>query len=483
MAHWLPLSRVARLAGISRSALQERIRSGELSTFDGDVSLDEVLRVFPQARLEDDTEIRRVEEIKRQAAWRPQHEETLPDREVLAKRLYRLGEDFAAARMLLGHYDRVLSWLDLKLADLAERTPEGDALRAWLSDELRAVPAAAGRARALLAREAVMRVMSAQVRLEPSGREFFVNGGDTVLEAALGAGVAVDYGCSNGTCGACRARLVSGELRKVRPHDFTFSEADKAAGAFLMCCNTVVADAVVEAPVDGCTAIPLQQIRATVRSVEPLGEHMMALHLTMPRSRHLRYLSGQAVRLTAPDGSVAEVPVASCPCEGRELSVDLRRDGSAFARAVEGLARGAAVEIEGPFGSLAFLEDRARPVAFIALDDGFAPLKSLAQHAMSLEFEPPMHLIWAAGEAGHYRDNLCRSWADAFDSFTYTPQRAAGNPRTTAAQAAAAVGDPAGLDVYAAGPAEFLDAVREDLLARGLPEEAWCGSFVMPSLP
>lgn len=470
MSHWLPLSRVARLVGISRAALQERIRSGELETFDGGVSLDAVLRVFPDARLDDDAEIRRVEEIKRQAAWRPHHEETLPDRQVLASRLYRLGEEFAAAKGLLAHYDRLLDWLDVKLADLSERAPEADALRAWMNDERAAAPPKAAGAKALLAREMVMRVMSAQARLEPSGQEFFVNGGDTVLEAALGAGLAVGYGCSNGNCGACKGRLVSGELRQVRPHDYVLSEAEKAAGTFLMCCNTVVADAVIEAGVGGEDDIPLQRVPAKVRAVEALGPAMAALHLTTPRSQRLRFLSGQSVTLTAPNGATVTVPVASCPCEGREVAVDLRRDGTAFARALEGLGKGDTVVIEGPHGGARFREDRGRPVAFIGLDDGFAPLKSLIQHAMSLDFAAPMHLVWLAGPAGHYRDNLCRSWADAFDTFTYTPLPAAAG---AGAEAVAALGAVADLDVIAAGPPGFLAELKAALAAQGLPEGAW----------
>ena len=479
MSHWLPLSRVARVVGISRAALQERIRSGELETFDGGVSLDAVLRVFPDARLDDDSEFQRLEEIKRQAVWRPMHEEALPEREVLARRLYRLGDEFAAAKGLLGHYDRVLGWLDVKLSELADHTPEADALRAWLVNELRAAPPEAERARALVARETVMRVMTANARLEPSGHEFFVNGDDTVLEAALAAGVAVEYGCSNGTCGACRARLVSGELRKVRPHDYAFTEAERAAGAFLMCCNTVVADAVVEAAVQGCAAIPQQHVPAKVRAVEPLGEHMAALHLTTPRSQRLRFLSGQSVTLTAPGGATADFPVASCPCEGREVSVHVRRNSGPFAVAMETLARNDTVLIDGPHGSVGFQEDRARPVVFIGLDEGFAPLKSLIQHAMSLEYAHPMHLVWAAGEVGHYRDNLCRSWADAFDTFTYAPVPASAAADATAQNVASHLTDVAGVDVYAAGPADFLAALRVVLTAKGLPDDVWRAGLVV----
>jgi len=67
MSHFLPLSRVTKLVGISRHALQEMIRGGGLDTFDGMVELNELLRAFPEAKWDDDAEFRRVTEIKEKA--------------------------------------------------------------------------------------------------------------------------------------------------------------------------------------------------------------------------------------------------------------------------------------------------------------------------------------------------------------------------------------------------------------------------------
>jgi len=65
----------------------------------------------------------------------------------------------------------------------------------------------------------------------PSHREFYVEGSDTLLDAALRAGLALNYGCSNGNCGLCKARVVSGQAKKVRNHDYVLSEADKNAAS------------------------------------------------------------------------------------------------------------------------------------------------------------------------------------------------------------------------------------------------------------
>jgi CDP-4-dehydro-6-deoxyglucose reductase len=79
------------------------------------------------------------------------------------------------------------------------------------------------------------------------------------------------------------------------------------------------------------------------------------------------------------------------------------------------------VEVEGPFGEFVLDENSSRPVIFLAFGAGFAPIKSLVQHAMSLELAESMDLHWLADAAGHYQDNLCRAWADALDNFSYVP--------------------------------------------------------------
>ncbi|NTU73348.1 2Fe-2S iron-sulfur cluster binding domain-containing protein, partial [Candidatus Roizmanbacteria bacterium] len=68
----------------------------------------------------------------------------------------------------------------------------------------------------LAVRDNVLRVMAAHVTVLPSGHDFFVEGQDTLLEGALRSGVPLNYGCSGGNCGLCKARIVSGEVKKTR---------------------------------------------------------------------------------------------------------------------------------------------------------------------------------------------------------------------------------------------------------------------------
>jgi CDP-4-dehydro-6-deoxyglucose reductase len=479
MSHLLPLSRVVKLVGRPRHMLQEMIRSGTLSTFDGMVELDELLRAFPEVAWDDDAEFRRVTEIKDKAFAKRVRERALPDKEVLVARLNELGDDYAAAKALLLHYGNVMAWLDDKIDELEENASDEThhalhTVRAFLLRNLAETPPDAVQAQAVIAQERILRLMSAHVTIQPSGHEFFVDGNDTLLEAALRNGVSLSYGCSNGNCGECKARVVSGEVKKVHAHDYVLKQAEKDAGVILLCAYAPVNDVVIEANVAGARDIPLQRISAKVKSVEVFNPQIAALHILAPRSQRLRYLGGQSIEVGV-NGVSGRYAIASCPCDDRHIEVQIpRRPGDAFAEALfTTLKANDTVELEGPFGDFVLDEDSPRPVIFLAFGAGFAPIKSLIQHAMSLELAESMDLHWLADAAGHYQDNLCRTWTDALDNFNYVPHAQSDDLDAVLAAIVLDYPDLHRFDVYAAGTAAQLDRARTHFVRHGLPEARW----------
>ncbi len=482
MRHFLPLSRVTKLVGISRHALQELIRSGSLDTFDGMVDMNELLRAFPDAQWDDDAEFRRVTEIKEKAFGKRVFERALPDKEVLAARLYELGNEYAATKALLMHYSNVLSWLDEKIDELEEEQSMETRhalhlLRAFIVRHLAEIPADAAKVQAMIAQERILKIMSAHVTIKPSGHEFFVESNDTLLEAALRSGVSLNYGCSNGNCGECRARLISGEIKKVHAHDFVLSQAEKDAGVFLLCSCAAVNDVVIEANVAGAQDIQVQLLNAKIKSVEVFNPQLAALHLLAPRSQRLRFLAGQSVQLWA-QGKSGRYAIASCPCEERHIEIHvLRNPDDAFSELLYGgLKANDSVEVEGPYGEFVLEESSTRPIIFLAFGAGFAPIKSLIQHAMSLDLTESMDLHWLAEQAGHYQNNLCRAWADALDNFTYFPHAQETDVEKTLANIVSDYPDLHRFDVYASGTASQLQVARRLFLNHGLPEQHWLAS-------
>ncbi len=464
MPRLLTLSRAARLVGVRRGALQSKIRSGELAAFEGMVSADDLLRAYPQSGLEDNAGLERFQSIKDAAFARRIRERALPSPELLVARLAELIHERAEMQAALEHYRAIVLELQAQLC----ATRDATVVLAWLRQRLE--PAAQS-TQPLLARESLLRVVTAHVQVRPSGREFFVDGNDSLLEAALHAGLSLDYGCSIGSCGKCKARVVSGQVQRTRHADYALTAAEKTANVVLMCCHTALTDLVIEArEAHGAEDMPLQSIDARIKSVGAIAADMRLLHLQTPRSNRLRFLAGQSVRLTLPDGASAAHPVASCPCDERNLHFHVPRDDAdGFAAQVfGGLKAVETVRIDGPRGTFVLDEDSPRPLLFVARDTGFAPAKSLIEHAMALDTAESLALYWIASQGhGHYLDNLCRAWSDALDDFRYVPL--AGEDAGALARIAQDHPRLDGHDVYVSGPAAWAQAFGAQLLERGLP--------------
>lgn len=486
MAQWVTVWRAAQLVGVPRGVLQQRVRAGEIALADGLVSTETLLALYPQMELEQSGMLERVVHIKDDAFGRRVRERLLPSQDVLAQRLFHQGQEMADVQRHLQRYHALVIGLRDRIDALLLQTPGGDASLRTLQRELND-----GLARALATESVdplnvmddILKVVAAQVTLRPSGHQFAVEGHDTLLQAGLKAGLALNYGCGNGSCGMCKVRVIAGEVAKVMHFDYPLSEAEKQQGYTLLCAHTAASSEITLETLEagGPADIPQQQIVATVRAVRELAPDTRLLHLQTPRSNRLRFLAGQSVTLgragsaaTAGDDVRATHPLASCPCDDRNLHFYIPRDAtSAFARMVfdGSLVVGNPLNLWGPVGDFV-LADGNRPLVFAACDTGFAPIKSLIEHALSLDASPSLSLYWLATRSdGHFQANQCRAWSEALDAFEYAAFTDI-DPAAGAAQVAGAIrADQFDIDCdfYLAGPQAFVDALGSALLAAGVP--------------
>jgi CDP-4-dehydro-6-deoxyglucose reductase, E3 len=482
MKQLLSLSRAAHLAGVTRSDLQRQIRRGELTTFEGDVAVDDLLRLYPEVSLEHSGDLERVERIKANALPKSHlGEGLLPSPQVLVSRLKALSKVLVEKAAALEAAETLLAELDARLATMMESLDEDTVvctreIQAWLAAERRTLarrPDTEGRAR-LFAKDAFLRILAANVRVIPSGHDFFVEGTESILDASVRAGLNLAYGCSSGNCGTCKARVVSGEVCKTRDSDFVLSDRERQLGHILTCSNTAVTDLVLEAPealsVDD---LPTQEIRTRARKVERLGEDMIQLQLQTPRTQTLRFMAGQRAHLFLEGGAAAELPIASCPCNGRDLHFFVRlTPGDPFSQAVfDEMRPGSMVRIKGPTGRFVLVEDSPEPGVFIAFGDGIAPIKSLLEHAVSIDVIESFHLYWSTSEpASRYQTNWCRAMSESLDNFIYRPLISAEVSEVLAAVAA----DRPERDerrYYVAGPAEQVRPFVDGLIGLGASDE------------
>ena len=364
MPHKLPLFRAARLVGVSRNTLQKKIRQEDVSTFEGEIGVADLLKLYPKADLNQDSEYERVQRIKDTAFAKRVLERILPDTETLVSRLSDLGRTLVESRTRSSQYNKVLEHVADRLSVMASgKGSQKDIqdLLNWIGSNIPTPESGTSPEKELLAHNTVLGVMSAHIKIQPSNHEFWLEGKNSILEAAVRSGISLNYGCTSGNCGLCKARVVSGEVRKTQRHDYVLSEAEKNMNYVLLCCCTAVTDLVIEAlEAKDEKDIPYQEVTTRVKKTALLNDNV--------------------------------------------------------------LANGDKIIVTGPHGHFLLNENSGRTQLYIAFGTGFAPIKSLIEHAMAIDENATMHLYRIVdNEEGLYLNNLCRSWNDALDDFHYHP--------------------------------------------------------------
>lgn len=318
--------------------------------------------------------------------------------------------------------------------------------------------------------------MSYQTRTEPAGHTFTVEAGETLLAAARRQSVGLPYGCQNGTCGSCAARLLTG--RVGYPSGKTEALAGKPAGFCLTCQAVALSDIVLQVAQVKC--IPQIEVRMRPCRVERkalLSPDVMRLQLKLPEGQRLQFLAGQYLEFILRDGRRRAFSIANAPHDADVIELHVRHvPGGEFTDYVfERLQERAILRIQAPLGTFTLREDSERPLILIGGGTGFAPLKGMIEHAFHLGIERPMHLYWGV-RARHdlYLPELPQAWARIHPNFSYTPVLSEPDPdwagRTGLVHAAVVADYPdlSGFDVYLSGPPAMVEAARCAFAASGL---------------
>lgn len=326
-----------------------------------------------------------------------------------------------------------------------------------------------------------------EIQLVPSGDVFACDPRETLLEAALRSGLSLEYGCNDGRCGECKARILKGQLGAERFHDYSLSSMERSQGMVLLCCASPATDLVIEVALRSIQEIPQQRIEGKISRVERVRADVMELHVRTPRSQALRFMAGQAMQVQFEGVPPAVLPIASCPCNGQVLHFHIQqRSHDPFTEYVfHRLKNRQDVVLTGPHGRFTLDDDSSRPIIFLAYDLGFSYIKSLVEHAIALDLPQSMYFYWWSGHAeGHYLANYCRAWADALDNFRVELlHHPGGQPESCLEQSIAWLDqqhpDLVEYDIYLTMPPQWVNWFKPALLQQGFPTERL---FIAPPL-
>jgi toluene monooxygenase electron transfer component len=216
-----------------------------------------------------------------------------------------------------------------------------------------------------------------------NGPCFDANGQDSLLKAAMRAGVGFPYECSVGSCGSCKFDLLEGEVATLWEEAPGLSARDRQRGKRL-----------------GCQSLPLCDVRVRVRTapeyVASIRPQVSAVALvqtkaithdmtefTFQSTAPADFLPGQYALVQLPGiGAQRAYSMSNLRNDEGLWQFIVRRvpDGAGTRHLFEELQIGDSIDLDGPYG-LASLRPLERDVVCIAGGSGLAPMLSIASAA------------------------------------------------------------------------------------------------------
>ncbi|HEY0562010.1 MAG TPA: CDP-6-deoxy-delta-3,4-glucoseen reductase [Methylophilus sp.] len=267
--------------------------------------------------------------------------------------------------------------------------------------------------------------MSHSVTIQNSGHQFSVRPSQTVLEAAIEAGLSLPYGCRNGACGACKGKVLSGKVMHDDYQGSAMNDAELAAGNALFCCARPLEDLVIECrELTGLNGIKPRILPARVQKMEKMSNDVMVMFLQLPATERLQFVAGQYLEFILKDGKRRAFSIANAPHDDATIELHLRLvAGGQFTNYVfNEMPEKAIVRIEAPLGTFYLREDSQKPVIFVAGGTGFAPIKGIIEHMLHNKIQREI-ILYRGGRTQDdlYMEALSQRWAEFVPNFTYIP--------------------------------------------------------------
>jgi toluene monooxygenase electron transfer component len=225
-----------------------------------------------------------------------------------------------------------------------------------------------------------------RVAVQTKKGEFAFECGDNeaILHAGLREGVSLPYECATGTCGTCRARVMSGEVDIGWQDAPGLANLKREKGDVLMCQTLPRTDCLLRVPsnMDAVSDVLPAARRGVIRSLRRLTDDVV--HFELSLSSPMRFEAGQFVILQSPKltGARAYSMVNFHPEADRLAFVIKRKPGGGFS---DWLFDEATEDIElalfGPLGRAVFRVEEDCNILCIAGGSGIAGMMAILERA------------------------------------------------------------------------------------------------------
>ena len=222
---------------------------------------------------------------------------------------------------------------------------------------------------------------------------------DTILRAALRAGVGLSYECNSGGCGACKFELVDGDIETLWEQAPGLSERDRKRGRHLACQCRALGQVTIKAP-SAAEYVPQrkpQRQSAMLTGISDITHDIREFRFQS--NGEANFLAGQYALLDLPNlDSPRAYSMSNIGNEQNEWHFQIRRvaNGKGTRVLFDELKIGDVIGLDGAYG-LGYLRDTPRDLVCIAGGSGLAPMVSIARGAAQAGMLKDRHLHFFYG--------------------------------------------------------------------------------------
>jgi phenol/toluene 2-monooxygenase (NADH) P5/A5 len=270
--------------------------------------------------------------------------------------------------------------------------------------------------------------MSYQLTIEPLGQTIEVAEGQTLLDAALRAGIYLPHACCHGLCATCKVEVTDGEVDHGEASNFALMDYEREEGRCLACCARPQSDVTIEADVEvdpDALNLPVRDFDGTVSRIEDLTPTIKGVWITLDAPQGLRFQAGQYINLQLPDGSGSRAfSLANEPQKPGEVALNIRYvpGGQATTWVHQHLKVGDRVTLAGPYGRFFVRKSAGLPSLFLAGGSGLSSPKSMILDLLAEGSTLPITLVYGARNLIELYDHeLFLDLAAQHPGFTYVP--------------------------------------------------------------
>jgi CDP-4-dehydro-6-deoxyglucose reductase len=337
--------------------------------------------------------------------------------------------------------------------------------------------------------------MSHQITIKPSNHAFTAGDDETVLGAALREGITLPYGCRNGACGSCKGRVLEGSVDYGHAQPYVLPDFERKAGLALFCQARPLSDLVIEArEISGVGELQIRKLPCRVQEMRRVAPDVMVLKLKLPANERLQFLAGQYIDILMKDGKRRSYSMGNPPHDDEYIELHVRNmaNGTFTDFVFNRMKEKDILRFEGPLGTFFLREDSDKPMILVASGTGFAPIKSLIEHAFHLDTTRHMVLYWGGRRpADIYMAELAARWQQEHANFSFIPvisdatEEDAWKGRTGFVHRAVMQDFPdmSGYQVYACGAPVVVESAHKDFTSScRLPEDEFYSDAFTPSV-